>query len=136
MVYVFWLIQSVPGGKVNILGGHSIGHSKKRSLYEHVSYSELFPIFGGEYFPSLPLCEQSQRPTDASHRFTCCRHWRIKAGRKENIARQISETVRNRTHVHINFFLKMTDTMTFQNIDLSSWGILYILSCVGTAVRR
>jgi len=24
-----WDIQSVPGGKVNILGGHSIGHSKQ-----------------------------------------------------------------------------------------------------------
>jgi hypothetical protein len=23
-------IQSVPGGKVNILGGHTIGHSKKK----------------------------------------------------------------------------------------------------------
>jgi len=36
-------IQDVPGGKVNILGGHSIGHSKQRYLYEHVSYSERFP---------------------------------------------------------------------------------------------
>jgi hypothetical protein len=52
---------------------------------------------------------------------------------KENIARQIQntecqipETVRNRTHVHINFFfLRMTDTMTFQNIDLYSWRTLY-----------
>jgi hypothetical protein len=35
-------IQSVPGGMVNILGDHSIGHSKKESLYEHVSYSERF----------------------------------------------------------------------------------------------
>jgi hypothetical protein len=35
-------IQSVPGGKVNILGDHSIGHSKKTSSYEHVSYSEGF----------------------------------------------------------------------------------------------
>jgi hypothetical protein len=24
------IIQDVPGGKVNILGGHSIGHSKKK----------------------------------------------------------------------------------------------------------
>ena len=32
-------IQSVPGGKVNILGGHSIGHSKQKCLYEHVPYS-------------------------------------------------------------------------------------------------
>ena len=36
-------IQSVPGGNVNILGGHSIGHSKQKCLYEHVSYSERFP---------------------------------------------------------------------------------------------
>jgi hypothetical protein len=40
-------IQSVPGGKVNILEGHSIGR-----LYEHVSYSERFPIFGAQYFVS------------------------------------------------------------------------------------
>jgi len=33
----------VPGGKVNILGGHSISHSKQKCLYEHVSYSEWFP---------------------------------------------------------------------------------------------
>jgi hypothetical protein len=30
------------GGKVNILGGHSIGHSKQKSVYVHVSYSEMF----------------------------------------------------------------------------------------------
>jgi hypothetical protein len=36
-------IQSVPGGKANILGCHSIGHSKQRSVYVHVSYSERFP---------------------------------------------------------------------------------------------
>jgi hypothetical protein len=33
-------IQSVPGGKVNILGGHSIGHSRQKHIYVHVSYSE------------------------------------------------------------------------------------------------
>ena len=38
-----WDIQSVPGGKVYILGGHSISHSKQKCLYEHVSYSERFP---------------------------------------------------------------------------------------------
>ena len=36
-------IQGVAGGKVNILGGHSIGNSKQTCLYEHVSYSERFP---------------------------------------------------------------------------------------------
>jgi hypothetical protein len=36
-------IQSDPGGKVNILGGHSIGHSKQKSVYVYVYYFELFP---------------------------------------------------------------------------------------------
>jgi len=39
---VVYLIQGVPGGKVNILGGHNIGHSKQKCLYDHVSYSERF----------------------------------------------------------------------------------------------
>jgi hypothetical protein len=34
-------IQSVPWGKVNILGGHSIGYSKQK-VYMYVSYSERF----------------------------------------------------------------------------------------------
>jgi hypothetical protein len=51
--------------------------------------------------------------------FTWFRQWRIKVGAKENIARQISETVRNRTHVH-TFFFRMADAMTSQNTDLSS----------------
>jgi hypothetical protein len=36
-------IQNVVEEKVNILGGHSIGHSKQETVYVHVSYSELFP---------------------------------------------------------------------------------------------
>jgi hypothetical protein len=36
------IMQDVAGGKVSILGGHSIGHSKQRSVYVHMSYSELF----------------------------------------------------------------------------------------------
>ena len=38
----------------------------------------------------------------------------------------ISETDRNTTHVNITFLLRMTDTMTSQNIDLSSLDTLYI----------
>jgi hypothetical protein len=41
----------------------------------------------------------------------------------------MSESVQIRTHVHIyvyTFLLRMTDTMTFQNTDLSSWDILYM----------
>jgi hypothetical protein len=36
-------IQSVPGGKVSIPGGHSIGYSEQKIVYVHVSYSERFP---------------------------------------------------------------------------------------------
>ena len=36
-------LYSVPGGKVNILGGRILGHSKQKCLYEHVYYSERFP---------------------------------------------------------------------------------------------
>jgi len=60
----------------------------------------------------------------------------IMAGVKDNIGRQIqtpvqwnssiSETVRNRTHVRMHFLLRMTDTMTSQNIDISSWDTLYM----------
>jgi hypothetical protein len=39
---VIFYIQSVPGGKVNILGGHSIGYSKQKSVYVHMSYPEWF----------------------------------------------------------------------------------------------
>jgi hypothetical protein len=40
---LFTHTPNVPGGKVSILGDHSVGHSKKRRLYELVSYSERFP---------------------------------------------------------------------------------------------
>jgi hypothetical protein len=36
-------IQSFPGGKVNILGGRSIGRCKQKILYVHVPLSERFP---------------------------------------------------------------------------------------------
>jgi hypothetical protein len=36
-------IQGVAEGKVNIMRGHSIGHSKQKSVYLHMSYSERFP---------------------------------------------------------------------------------------------
>jgi hypothetical protein len=42
--------MGAPGGKGNILEGQSIGHSRKQILYERVSYSERFPIFGAQYF--------------------------------------------------------------------------------------
>jgi hypothetical protein len=38
-------IQCVSRGKINILGGHGIGHSKQKSVYVPVSYSERFPRY-------------------------------------------------------------------------------------------
>jgi hypothetical protein len=35
-----YTVPGVQGGKVNIPGGHSIGHSKRENLNEYVSYSE------------------------------------------------------------------------------------------------
>jgi hypothetical protein len=37
------IIQNVSEGKVNILGGHNISHSKQKIVYVHASYSERFP---------------------------------------------------------------------------------------------
>jgi hypothetical protein len=74
-------------------------------------------------------CNHLQKPTDASYRFTCFIQWRSMAGVKNNIGRQIqtpvqwnsfiSETVRNKKHVHVHFLLRMTDTMISKNIDFS-----------------
>jgi len=41
-IHIYIYIQGVPGGKVNILGGHSIGHSKQN--YIHVN---MYPIPNG-----------------------------------------------------------------------------------------
>jgi hypothetical protein len=46
-------IENVPRGKVNILGGHRIGHSKQQTTYVHVFYSERFlrySYFTVQYF--------------------------------------------------------------------------------------
>jgi hypothetical protein len=40
--YKVQTIQNVPGGTVSTLGGHSIGHSKQKTVYVHVSYTERF----------------------------------------------------------------------------------------------
>jgi hypothetical protein len=64
-VYIYIYTLGVPGGKVNILRGHSVGHSKKKLVCVHVSYSERFPRwsyftvqqfgFSAQYYHSLPL---------------------------------------------------------------------------------
>jgi hypothetical protein len=69
------------------------------------------------------------------------------AGVKDNIGHQIqtpvqwnssiSETIQNRTHVHIHFCTGMTDIMTSHNIDISSWDILYYGSvCVAHSLHN
>jgi hypothetical protein len=40
--YIYTHTQGVQGGKVNILGGHTIGHFKQKIVYVHVSYSDRF----------------------------------------------------------------------------------------------
>jgi hypothetical protein len=56
----------------------------------------------------------------------CCSSTRFEGTIQWNSS--ISEIVRNRTHVHIvyTFLLRMTDTMTSQNNDFSSWDTLYV----------
>ena len=152
-------IQGVPGGKVNILGGYSIGHSKqklymnmcpipkgfrnrtiwmrtaklliRKRYYEYVVF--LITVFIVQVTELVQFIINVRK----FHRFTCFRQWRSRAGGKDITGRpsqttiqsngSISETVRNRTHGHIKFFLfRMTNTMTSQNIGLSSWDTLYI----------
>jgi hypothetical protein len=36
-------IQDDPGGKLNILRGHSVAHYKQKIVYVHVYYYERFP---------------------------------------------------------------------------------------------
>jgi hypothetical protein len=159
-------IQNVPGGRINILGCHSIVHSKQKICmyicpvpkgfrdwtispysskiidnkeilrivsntvftvqvtkwvqFTHYNTFSRIPLSTSmhfatrmrtshsnsiehilhlwrcaEFLKTLLQChyQQSQRPTDASHRFTCFRQWRSTAGRKDNIWRQIQTTV-------------------------------------------
>jgi hypothetical protein len=69
-------------------------------------------------------------PSTSMHFATRVKTWRVARLYSVQCTVQwnssISETVPNRTHVHIHFLLRMTDTMTSQNIDLSS-GTLCIL---------
>jgi hypothetical protein len=42
---LFVIYAECPRRKVNNPGGHSIGHSKQKSVCVHVSYSERFPRY-------------------------------------------------------------------------------------------
>jgi hypothetical protein len=43
-IYHIYSIQGIPGGKVNILGGHSIRHSKQKSVHVCVLFQKVDEI--------------------------------------------------------------------------------------------
>jgi hypothetical protein len=61
-VHMCVCIYSVPGGKVNILEGHSIGHSKQKSLYVlvHVYYPERVPRYSYFTIQYITHCTDEQ----------------------------------------------------------------------------
>jgi hypothetical protein len=74
-------------------------------------------------FPKIP-------PSTSMHSVTGVRTWRV-AQLYNVLYREITLSRKpfGIGHMHIyTFLLRMTDTMTSQNIDLSSWDILYIPS--------
>jgi hypothetical protein len=76
----------------------------------------------------------SKIPLSTSMHFAArVRTWRVARLYSVQWNSSLSETVRNRTHVHIQFsLLRMADNVTSQNIDVSSWDIL----CIGKHVIR
>jgi hypothetical protein len=90
-IHTYTHIQGVPGGKVNILGGHSIGHSKQKR------YMNMCPIPNGFRDRTIWLQTVAQQGEGKDN-----------TGRPSQTTIQsngsILETVRNRTHVHIKFF--------------------------------
>jgi hypothetical protein len=59
------LVSECPRGKVTILGRYSIGHSKQKNVYVHVSYSERFPRYS--YF----TVQYTVHCTDEQHTMSC-----------------------------------------------------------------
>jgi hypothetical protein len=47
---------------VNILGGHSIGHSNQKIIYVHVPYSEWFPSVAISLYSTLYTVQTSNTP--------------------------------------------------------------------------
>jgi hypothetical protein len=145
IIICFSVIHRVPGGKVNILGGHGISHSTQKKcictcvLFRTVSEIELFhctvpkllikkkyyvmfliPVFIVEVTKLVQFTEFntfSKIPPSTSIHFAT-RLYSVQCTVQWNSS--ISETVQNRTHIHIQFLFRMTD-----NIDLSSWDNLY-----------
>ena len=78
----------------------------RKRYYGYILF--LIPVFIVQVGTVYNKCSKIRR-------FTCFRQWRSRAGGKDNTGRpsqitiqsngSISETVRNRTHVYIKFFL-------------------------------
>jgi hypothetical protein len=65
-------IQTVPGEKVNILGGHSIGHSKQNSICTCVLFRTISLI---ELILCTVHCTQYRRATRQCPHTSCKVHW-------------------------------------------------------------
>jgi hypothetical protein len=147
--------------------GHGVGHSKQKTLYEHVSYSKQFLRYShlnvnrkivdkkqilrvhivsniGIYCSRDRVGTSPSTITTANWRFTQIHMLQTVAqqGKREGqywapkSYNLYSQTALTRKpfgigHMFIQtFLLRMTDTVTFQNIDLSSWDTLYTLQVV------
>jgi hypothetical protein len=116
------------------VGGHIIGHSKQKSvictsicaLFRTVSDAELYhytvpTLLARKRDYVLFLISVFTVQVTKLVQFTKYNTFsKIPPSVQQNSS--ISGIVRNRTHVQIHFLLRMTDTMTSQNIELSSCG--------------
>jgi hypothetical protein len=121
-------VQDVPGGKVSILGGHSIGHSKQESVYVHVSYSAQHAMSSHELQSALMLTVEFSEVYYTGKLYQLC-HLNNKYRYQKQYVMSLSyqqflnynETALSRkpfgTYIY-TFVLRMAATMTSQNIDL------------------
>jgi hypothetical protein len=142
-------IQSVPRGKVNILGGHSMCHSKQKlymymcpilngfryrasSLYsskivdKKKRYYVLFviPVFIVQV-TTLVQCNYYNTfskiaPSTSVHFASHVRTWLV-ARLYSEIALSQKPFMIGHTYIYTFILLRITNTMTSQSIDLSSW---------------
>ena len=82
--------QETVGGILRQQQWHYHRRSRKHTAYQHIRHLWRCAAF----FTTLLQChhQQSQQPTDASHRFTCFRQWRSRAGGKDNTGRPSQTT--------------------------------------------
>jgi hypothetical protein len=128
-------MQSVKGEKVNILGGHSIGHSKKKVYMNMCHISDGFRYLAlsilnlarSVFLPSLSMSNHNSQlalHTDSHASDIGALRWegrkilRAKYGKPFGIGHMFIQT----------FLLRTADTISTQIIDLTSWDTRYIPS--------